>query len=359
VATLAVFATTPACQRVLGIHGSQLGKDGGGAGGHPGATDGGSDADAVDGASLDVAGPGDGGEDAAQSEAGGGGGPGSGGMEDTGGRSAGSGGTGSGGMGSGGADTGGRGGGGGAGGSGPVDAGPKDGNSGDTSSDGGSDATPADARPADAGGADAGMCAAPWHAEGVDARLFDPSTITTTACSLAGSAVPTLAAAVDAANFRGAQACGACLRVQASLSTASVVVPVVEKSNASGVLLTKAAMDVIATGASLTKVDWSLVPCDVKDQPVRYYIKEGSNAGYVGVQVRNARYPIAAVAAVGSSTSLSLALQPYNYWESTMAGAGPLTLRLTDINGQTIQDSGIKITPQTETTGTSQLPLCR
>ena len=111
-------------------------------------------------------------------------------------------------------------------------------------------------------------------------------------------------------------------------------------------------------GAGLTMVSWSLVACDVQGLPVRYYIKEGSNAGYVGVQIRNARYPIATVAAVGSK-SATLALQSYNYWESTAAGAGPLTLRLTDINGQSFQDSGIKVEPKVETTGQGQFPLCR
>jgi len=201
-------------------------------------------------------------------------------------------------------------------------------------------------------------CAPPWRGSNVEARLLTPNTSGMTACSMPGSAVPMLAAAVDEASFRGAQACGACLRVQNAAGTASVVVPVVEKSGASGVLLTKAAMDQIMPGASLTTVSWSLVACDVQGQPVRYYIKEGSNAGYVGVQVRNARYPIAMVSTVASQ-AVTLELQSYNYWESTTAGAGPLTLRLTDINGQSFQDSGIKIQPQVEMTGQGQFPLCR
>ena len=94
-------------------------------------------------------------------------------------------------------------------------------------------------------------------------------------------------------------------------------------------------------------------------QPVRYYIKEGSNAGYVGIQIRNSRYPVATMSAVGGTTSVPLILQSYDYWESTSAGVGPLTLRLTDINGQTFEDSGVKVAPQTEMVGQSQFPLCR
>ena len=207
------------------------------------------------------------------------------------------------------------------------------------------------------GGSTAGAtCSAPWHAENVPARLLMPPGMT--ACSIPPSAVPTLAAGVDAANFRNAQACGACIRVQAALGPTSVVVPVVELSTATGILLTRAAMDQIAPGASLTNVDWTLVACDVQNQPVHYLIKDGSNAGYVGIQIRNARYPLSNVVAVGSHTSVPLALQSYNYWESTSAGAGPLTLRLTDINGQSFDDTGVKVVPLTETVGQGQFPIC-
>ncbi len=219
------------------------------------------------------------------------------------------------------------------------------------------------ARPAEqaghGGGGSAGSaaCTPPWHAEGVQARILTPNTAMT-ACSYAAADVPSLAAGVDATTYRGALACGACLRVQASLGATSVVVQVVELSQTSGVLLSKAAMDTIAPGASLTTVDWTLVACDVQNQPVKYVIKDGSNAGYVGVQIRNARYPVASVAAVGTNISVPLTLQTYAYWESTSAGAGPLTLRLTDVNGQSFLDSGVKITPQAVEAGHGQFPLC-
>jgi hypothetical protein len=241
-------------------------------------------------------------------------------------------------------------------------------------SDGSIDQGPADAPPTDASAPDGGSadatsdaasspdaraCVAPWNASNVPARIFTPSPTGSTACSIAGPAVPTLAAGVDTTNFRGAGACGACLRVQAVSGAAAVVVPVVERSTATGILLTRAAMDQIAKGADLVNVDWTLVPCDVGSQPARYYIKEGTNAGYLGVQVRNVRYPVAAVAAAGTSTNISLMLKSYGYWESTSVGAGPLTLRLTDINGQTFDEPGVKLDPMTEFVGKGQFPICR
>ena len=350
------------CQRVLGIHGSQPAQADAGSGGAPGAGTGGHPADAA----SDMRDGGAGMPDAAA----------------TGGAATG-GAPGAGGKGGSGAPGGGAGGdarpepdGGGTGGVG-VDAGPPDvgaadmnggaaGMGGDDGGIGSPDAVGTDAM-TDLGGtggasghpSDGGACASPWQGVGVEARLLTPDTSGMTACSMAGSDVPMLAAAVDATNYRAGQACGACLRVEAALGTASVIVPVVEKSGANGVLLTRAAMDQIAPGASLTMVNWTLVACDVQQKPVHYYIKDGSNAGYVGIQIRNARYPVATVVVVGSKTTVPLALQPYDYWESTSAGAGPLTLRLTDVNGQSFDDPGIKITPQTDMAGTGQFPLCR
>ena len=234
-----------------------------------------------------------------------------------------------------------------------ADAGATGGNDGASSSDASGGAG------GGTGGAGGALsCAPAWTANGVEARVFNPATVAMTACSLPGGDLPALAAGLDTPNFRGAQACGACLRVQGSLTTGSVVVQVVERTTTAGVILTRAAMDRISPGADLVQVDWQLVPCDTANQPVRFYIKEGSNSGYVGVQVRNARYPLASVAAVGTTTSVPLTLQSYNYWESTKVGGGPLTLKLTDINGQVLQEAGIAIVPMTETTGKTQLPLC-
>jgi hypothetical protein len=309
------------CQQILGIHGSQLGQSGSDGGAAGGATGGGRGGDA--------GGPGTGG-----TISGGTGGVvgagGSGGVSMTGGASGGRSGGGSGGS-----------------------------TGGDTGRGGATGGATGHGGGGSAGGGSAGSaaCTPPWHAEGVQARILTPNTAMT-ACSFAAADVPSLAAGVDSTTYRGALACGACLRVQASLGPTSVVVQVVELSQTSGVLLSKAAMDTIAPGASLTTVDWTLVACDVQNQPVKYVIKDGSNAGYVGVQIRNARYPVASVAAVGTNTSVPLTLQTYAYWESTSAGAGPLTLRLTDVNGQSFLDSGVKITPQAVEAGHGQFPLC-
>ena len=220
-----------------------------------------------------------------------------------------------------------------------------------------------DAGDAGNAGPDANHCAVPWHAENAQAGVYTIAGSGTTACGFAAATLPTLTAALDTTDFRGALACGSCLRVQPTFGSASVVVRVVDLSGASGLLLNRAAIDQIATpGSSSLNVDWQLVPCDTQNQTLGYLVKDGSNSNFVGIQVRRQRYPVASVVAVGNrGQTLPLTLQVYNYWESTAAGVGatPLTLRLTDINGQIVEDSGIAVTPLSETTGLGQFPLCQ
>jgi len=240
-----------------------------------------------------------------------------------------------------------------AGGSGGVGNGDSGTTGGTSATDGGAGSDGTDARPSDSR-----MCASPWNASAVPAYLLSIAAGGSTACSFAGKDLPALVAGVDTANFRKAAACGACLRVRAITGGASVVVPVVEVSGSSGLLLSRAAMDQVAAGADRATVDWTLVPCDVGTAPVRYRIKDGTNASYLAVQVRNTRYPVASLSIVTTAGPIPLTLQSYGYWETGSAGAGPVTFRLTDINGQTFDEPGVRLTPQSEFVGKGQFPLC-
>ena len=211
--------------------------------------------------------------------------------------------------------------------------------------------------------ADAAHCGALWHAEGVPAGVYAIASTASTACSYPAGTLPVWTAALNTSDFRGALACGSCLRVQPSFGSLSVVVQVVDLGGATGILLSQAAIDTIATpGTSALTVDWQLVPCDTQADALTYLIKDGSNANYIGVQIGHQRYPVSNVVAVGSGAqTVPFTLKTYNYWESTVAGIGaaPLTLRSTDINGQVVEDTGIAVTAQARTTGAGQFPICQ
>lgn len=313
------------CQSILGIHGGTLVDDGGrepGSGGMPGT--GGM-----------MVGPNDTGGRAGTAGAGAGGSTGGGPLVDAG-----------------------------AGGTGAKDASAYD-VSGPDNEDGASPDQRQDMAPRTDGGADqiattpdGGSCVAPWSMSGVHAQLLNVDSATATACSFSAAELPPLAAGLDRTSFRASGACGACLRVQLAGSSNAVVVSVVELSGATGILLSRGAMDQLSPGASQATVDWTLVACDVGATPVSYRIKDGTNPGYLGVQIRNARYPLSSAAVVGPSGTIPLTLRSYNFWESSAAGAGPVTFRLTDVNGQTFDDSGIKLTPNTDVVGQRQFPVC-
>lgn len=203
-------------------------------------------------------------------------------------------------------------------------------------------------------------CAPAWHADNVEARLFSLPSNGQTACNIGSGDRPTLAAAVDDATFRNAVACGACLEVRGTFTGGVVTVRVVDRAGSNGgILLTRGAMDQVSPGGSSVRVDWRLAPCETGGRPVRYYVKEDSNSGYVGIQVRDARYPVTKMSAIGSSATLPLTLQSYNYWTSPTLGLGTVTLRITDINGQVLEDPGIVVRPRAETAGRGQFPRCR
>jgi len=214
------------------------------------------------------------------------------------------------------------------------------------------------------GGADPGdppnevACAAPWRASAVSARLFSVNSGGTTACGFGGKELPASVAAVDTANFRRSAACGACVRVRTVTSGASVVVPIVEASGSGGMLLSRAAMDQIAPGADVATVDWTLVACDVGTSPVHYRIKDGTTASYLAIQVRNARYPLSSVSIVTTAGLRALTLRSDGSWETSGAGTGPVTFRLTDINGQSFDDANVRLVPQSDFVGQGQFPAC-
>ncbi len=49
----------------------------------------------------------------------------------------------------------------------------------------------------------------------------------------------------------------------------------------------------------------------------------------------------------------------YNYFIAASGmGPGPYTFRVTDVNGATLEDSGVALTPDGDCVGTNQFPDC-
>jgi len=106
-------------------------------------------------------------------------------------------------------------------------------------------------------------------------------------------------------------------------------------------------------------IEWEYVPCAVEG-PVIYHFKEGSNEWWTAVQIRNHRYAIADVAYQAADGSfVSVPREDYNYFvEASGMGPGPYTFRLTDDNGQTLEDTGIEHVEAGDVPGSAQFGDC-
>lgn len=169
-----------------------------------------------------------------------------------------------------------------------------------------------------------------------------------------------MVAAMNDADYAGAAACGAC--ITADGPTGSVTVRIVDRCPEcprGDVDFSREAFARIADlDAGRVAITWRYVPCDV-DGPLRYHFKDGSSEFWTAIQVRNHRHAIASVAADDGGTWRDLPREPYNYFLAEGGlGPGPLALRVTDIHGQVVADSGIPLGDDTEAAGADQFPAC-
>ena len=108
---------------------------------------------------------------------------------------------------------------------------------------------------------------------------------------------------------------------------------------------------------------WIATP--VGNSPVKLRFMDGMNQWWVAIQVLNHRYPIAKLELRENGSTQWVAgdrTQPglYNYWIFTFSGNGlqpPFYLRLTDENGQVIQETGNTVQENYIWDGQNQFPL--
>ncbi len=168
-------------------------------------------------------------------------------------------------------------------------------------------------------------------------------------------------AAINSPQYKGGAACGACLEVRGPLG--AVVVQVVDRCpecRRGDLDLSEAAFSQIADPAQgRVEISWDEIPCPIED-PIRYYFKPGSSQWWVAVQVRNHRNRVARFEVLGNDGRYrELPRVDYNYFvASTGLGPGPLTFRISDIFGNSIEDGSIVLQPGQLVVSQGQFPLC-
>jgi expansin (peptidoglycan-binding protein) len=106
--------------------------------------------------------------------------------------------------------------------------------------------------------------------------------------------------------------------------------------------------------AGRVQTRWRLVTCAVQG-PVRYRIKEGSSEWWVGIQVRNYLLPIQKLEWNKNGSWAEVKREPYNYFvEPSGMGPGPVSIRITAIDGQQLEDTLPQVIQATTVDGAAQ-----
>jgi expansin (peptidoglycan-binding protein) len=170
-----------------------------------------------------------------------------------------------------------------------------------------------------------------------------------------------MVAAINAPDYAVASWCGACLAVTGP--SGDVIVRVVDKcpgcAHGDLDLSAEAFAKISPLSAGRVPITWREVACDVQG-PISYQFKDGSNAFWTAIQIRNHRYPIAKLEALNAGgTYDAIARVDYNYFvDPSGLGAGPYTLRVTDTRGHAIEDTNVALGTNVLRPGASQFPTC-
>ena len=175
-------------------------------------------------------------------------------------------------------------------------------------------------------------------------------------CSYPSPPSDGLYVALPPADYASAAACGGYLEVTGPHGSVRVkVIDQCPDCAAGHIDLSETAFAALAPlSDGLISVSYSSLADPRLPGPVSVEVKQGSSQYWLALLADNTGNPLAAVQVRTSSGWLSLARASYDYWiASSGAGAGPFTVRLTDVEGHRVTVSGITLSPGTvQSTGT-------
>lgn len=169
-----------------------------------------------------------------------------------------------------------------------------------------------------------------------------------------------LIAALNTPDYRGAEMCGAYVRVSRP-GRGSVVVQITDRCPECAAghidLSPRAFNRIAAPREGRVPVTWRLIRPARPSAPVRFRFKEGSSRWWTAIQVRRHRAPIRSLEVERGGRFEALPREDYNYFVAAGGlGPGPYTLRLTDVFGHRLVESGIPLRPARVVGGRGQFP---
>jgi expansin (peptidoglycan-binding protein) len=164
--------------------------------------------------------------------------------------------------------------------------------------------------------------------------------------------------AMNQRDYENSRACGAYLAVTGP-GGKTITIKVVDRCPECGpgaIDLSREAFTALAPASTgMIPISWRLLS-PALGGPVGYVYKAGSSRYWCGIQVRNHRNPIRSVDLKVGSSWKALARQEYNYFLSADGAGCGGTIRVTDILGHRLTDSGIGIRPGAAQSGRAQFP---
>jgi expansin (peptidoglycan-binding protein) len=207
-------------------------------------------------------------------------------------------------------------------------------------------------------GDDTGSCDSVPPDESGDGTYYDATGAGN--CGFDPSPNDLMVAAMNHPDYGTADWCGGCLSVTGPNGTVTVrVVDQCPECLHGDLDLSPQAFAVLSPlSAGRIPITWHEVACDVTG-PIDYHFKDGANAYWTAIQIRNHRYPIAKLEAMQGGGYVSIPRVDYNYFvQDTGLGNGPYALRVTDTRGHVVSDTGIELGNNVTRSGASQFPSC-
>ncbi len=167
-----------------------------------------------------------------------------------------------------------------------------------------------------------------------------------------------MVAAMNQQDYEGSQACGAFVDVTGPKGN-TVRVKIVDRCPECAPGHIDLSAEAFAKLAEPVKgridISWKLVSPSLSG-PVKYVYKDGSTQWWCSIQVRNHRNPIRSVELKGKNGWITLPREMHNYFTSAGGEGCGGEVRITDVQGNRLTDSGIKVNPNQEQAGAKQLP---
>jgi expansin (peptidoglycan-binding protein) len=161
-------------------------------------------------------------------------------------------------------------------------------------------------------------------------------------CSFAPSPQDMDVAAMNIGQYQAGAVCGTCVEIEGPKGNLRVrIVDSCPDCETKGHLdLSREAFAKLANPIDgRVKVRWRLVTCAVQG-PIRYHLKEGSSQWWTAIQVLNHRVPVTKLEYWKNNAWVPVKREPYNYFvEPSGMGTGPIKVRVTASDGQTLEDT--------------------